>query len=181
MLHVTVNGRQHELAAGLSVLQALDALGVLVPHLCHDERIAPAAVCRLCLVEVAGQPRPIPACATPISDGMVIRTHTEQLEASRRATLTLLARKHPAAVSRLPETPFLRALRHYGLLGELDGASDPALVDDSHPYLHADMSRCIDCFRCVRICGEVQGQFAWMVLYRGEPGARPCPRSRASI
>ncbi len=165
---VTVNGQQRELATGLTVLQALERLGVLVPHLCHDERIAPAAVCRLCLVEVDGQPRPVPACATLLSDGMVIRTHTEQLEAGRRATLTMLARRHPADVVGLPATPFLRALRHYDLEGELRGARDPALQDGSHPYLGVDMSLCIDCFRCVRICSELQGQFAWMVLYRGE-------------
>ncbi len=168
MLRVTINGRQHELAESLTVVQALGALGVELPHLCHDERIAPAAVCRLCLVEVEGEAHPVPACATPLRDGMVIWTRSPRLEADRRTILAMLARRHPADVSRLPETPFLRALRAYGVEGELAGTRDPALVDDSHPYLHVDMSRCIDCYRCVRICNELQGQFTWMVLNRGE-------------
>jgi len=168
MLRVTINDRQHEVAAGLTILQALDAVGVHLPRLCQDDRVAPAAVCRLCLVEVAGEPRPVPACATPLSAGMVIWTHTAQLEESRRAVLVMLARRHPTDVSGLRETPFLRALRAYGVERELGGARDPGLVDDSHPYLHVDMARCIDCFRCVRICNELQGQFVWMVLNRGQ-------------
>jgi formate dehydrogenase major subunit len=168
MLCVTIDGQQHELAAGLTVLQALNALGVEVPQLCHDERVAPAAVCRLCLVEVEGEPHPVPACATPLSNGMAVRTHSRRLEADRRTILAMLARRHPADVSRLPETPFLRVLRAYGVDGELGGTRDPSLVDDSHPYLYADMSRCIDCYRCVRICNELQGQFVWMVLNRGD-------------
>jgi len=168
MIQVTINGQRHELAPGLSILQALGALGVEVPRLCHDDRLVPAAVCRLCLVEIEGLPRPVPACATRLTSGMDIRTHTPRLEEGRRATLGLLARKHPADVALLPETPFLRALRAYGLEHELSGEPDRSLVDDSHPYLHVDMNRCITCLRCARICGELQGQFTWMVLNRGE-------------
>jgi formate dehydrogenase major subunit len=167
MVRVTINGQPSDLAPGLTILQALELLGIHVPHLCHDERIEPAAVCRTCVVEVEGLPRPLPACATRLWEGMSIWTHSPRIEACRRTTLTLLARRHPADVTQLPETPFLRALRTYGLEGEIGGTRDPARVDDSHPYVHVDMSRCIDCFRCVRICNELQGQFAWMVLNRG--------------
>jgi len=163
----TIDGQRIEFEAGLTILQALQGLAIEVPQLCHDERVAPAAVCRLCVVEVEGLPRPVPACATPLLEGMSIWTHPPRIEGYRRTTLSLLARTHPAEVAHLPETPFLRALRSYGLTGELGGASDPSLVDDSHPYLHVDMSRCIYCFRCVRICDELQGQFVWTVLNRG--------------
>jgi len=168
MLGVTIDDRRLEFAPGVTILQALKASGVDVPHLCHDDRVSPAAVCRLCLVELDGIPRPVPACATPLADGMVIRTQTPALEAGRRATLALLARNHPADVTLLPETPFLRAVRAYGADSELRGSHDRSLLDDSHPYLQADMSRCITCFRCVRICAELQGQFVWMVLNRGK-------------
>src|SRR6516165_10624506 len=98
MLGVTIDGWRLEFPPGLTILQALRGSGVDVPHLCHDDRVSPAAVCRLCLVELDGIPRPVPACATPLADGMVIRTQTPALEAGRRATLALLARNHPADV-----------------------------------------------------------------------------------
>jgi formate dehydrogenase major subunit len=94
------------------------------------------------------------------------------LEESRRNVLTLLAASHPAAaVTDFPEKPFHHWLRHYGITppqrdAELHREFAP-FRDDSHPYLHVDMSRCISCYRCVRICAEVQGQFVWHALGRG--------------
>ena len=165
MVHISINGQHHAVAHGRTILDALRAAHVDVPHLCHDDRLAPAAVCRLCLVEVEGDARHVPACATPVSEGMAVWTHTPALEAQRRATLALLASRCPDAGDL---TPFGRALRAYGLERDLRGVRDPDRVDESNPYLRADMSRCILCYRCVRICGELQGQFAWMVLNRGQ-------------
>jgi len=188
MLHVTIDGRPVELPAGATILGALEELGIHVPHLCHDDRLAPAAVCRLCLVEVGGALHPVASCATRLEDGMVIQTHTQRLEEGRRETLELLAQKYPVNVSPSgTESSFLRELRAYNLVpggaapadvapanpsaarkGEEEAASEPYLVDESHPYLRVDMSRCIECFRCERICREVQGQSTWRVVGRGE-------------
>src|SRR5512141_1908987 len=90
-VRVTINGELHEAEPGQSILSLLGEAGVHVPHLCHDPRLAPAAVCRLCLVELAPGSRPVPACATPVAEGMAISTHTEALEAERRMALRLLA------------------------------------------------------------------------------------------
>ena len=150
------------------MLAALDALGIRVPTLCHDERLIASGACRLCLVSIDHASRPVPACATPLADGMVIETHTPELEESRRSMLTMLAWRYPAeAVRNFPDKPFHHWIRHYGLEGELHGAADPRLEDRSHPYLAVDMARCIDCYRCVRICDEVQGQGVWHLRGRG--------------
>jgi formate dehydrogenase major subunit len=193
-----LNGREVLVADGLTLLQAARSAGVDVPTLCHDERLRPAAVCRLCLVRVRGWPHLEPACNTPAADGMDVETHTTEIEQTRRTLLQLLAESYPAeAVERWPEKQFHRWLRAYGVplkgepgivrtaekgqvrKGEGEGAHSPGLpcdplptgppafADQTHPYLAVDMSRCIDCFRCVRICGEVQGQFVWHVLGRG--------------
>ncbi len=168
MLRVVINRRPHELPDGGSVLDALGLVGSQVPTLCHDERLTPSGACRLCLVSVKGLERPVTACTTPLLDGMDIETDTPELEEGRRSLLKLLAWRYPAdAVSHFPEKEFHRYIREYGLTEELRGARDLGLEDRSHPYIAVDMTRCIDCYRCVRICDEVQGQGVWHVLGRG--------------
>jgi formate dehydrogenase major subunit len=128
----------------------------------------PYGACRLCLVEVAGDARPVTACDTEIRAGMDVRTHTETLERLRRTQLRLMAEHYPAAaVVAEPDLPFHRDLRQYGVTPH-DRPARAAWSDDTHPYLGVDMSRCIHCYRCVRICDEVQGQFVWQVWQRGE-------------
>ena len=111
---------------GQTVLDLFRTIGVHVPALCDDPRLVPIGGCRLCLVEIEGQPRPATACTTIAHDGMAISTHTEQLEELRRTQLRLLARQYPPADSEAVSTnPFFRVIRAYGLEGELGGA--PAL------------------------------------------------------
>ncbi len=168
VLRITINGEPSEHRDGGSVLDALRTVGIRVPTLCHDDRLAPSGACRLCLVSIENWPRPVSACTTPLAAGMAIDTHTPELEESRRSLLKLLAWRHPAeAFSRFPEKEFYRWIREYGLEGDLCGVRDPLLEDRSHPYIAVDMSRCIDCYRCVRICDELQGQRVWHVRNRG--------------
>jgi formate dehydrogenase major subunit len=191
MLHLTINGQASEVGEGTTVLQACRAAGIGVPTLCHDDRLKPCAACRLCLVTVQGSVNPVPACSTPVADGMAIETHTLELEESRKATLELLAASYPPRTAeQWPDKQFHRWMKRYGVIpgpasGEssgtvwnsefgLVGSSGPRFTDTTHPYLHVDMTRCIDCFRCVRICDEVQGQFVWHDLGRGA-GTRIVP------
>jgi formate dehydrogenase major subunit len=169
LLQVTINGRARALEEGISVLHALRAAGFDVPSLCHDDRLKPYGGCRLCVVQVQGSPRPVTACTTLLLDGMVIETHSPEIEDCRRTLLRLLAQHYPAdSVNRWPDKEFHRYLRAYGLEGDLARESPSAQLDASHPYIQVDMSRCISCFRCVRICDEVQGQFVWKVWNRGD-------------
>ncbi|HEX8789522.1 MAG TPA: molybdopterin-dependent oxidoreductase, partial [Polyangiaceae bacterium] len=168
-MHIVVDGHPVEVDAGSTLLQALRRVGLDVPTLCHDERIRPQAVCRMCIVEVEGHAHPVPSCSTLVEDGMVVQTASSRVEANRKVTLRLLARRHPPeALRSREEHAFARYLRERTLEGELAGTTDPARIDDSNPYIHVDMSRCITCFRCVRICDELQGQFVWKVWNRGD-------------
>ena len=168
VLHVVIDGAPCEAQEGASILAALQRLGIRVPTLCNDERLAPSGACRSCLVSVKTWSRPVTACTTPLADGMTIETHTPELEEYRRSLLKLLAWRYPAeAVNRFPEKEFHRWIREYELEGELHGAPDPHLEDRSHPYITVDMARCIDCYRCVRICDELQGQRVWHIRDRG--------------
>jgi formate dehydrogenase major subunit len=89
-----LNGEKVEAEAGSTILEAAQQNGVEIPTLCHDPRLKPSAACRLCLVEVEGARGPMPACAAPLTEGMVVRTMTDELVKSRRMALELLLSDH---------------------------------------------------------------------------------------
>jgi formate dehydrogenase major subunit len=166
-VRATVDGVEHDLLAGATILHALAAVGIEMASVCDDVRLAPYGECRLCLVRIDGERQPVIACATPVATGMRIETAPEDLEVIRRGILGMIAAHYPAgAPAAAPDLPFHRLLARYSVeaTGEDD---DPARRDDSHPCIAVDMNRCIDCFRCVRICDELQGQFAWQIIGRG--------------
>lgn len=197
MPRVIINGLRREFPEGTTLLGALRKLGIDIPALCHDDRLAPCGACRLCAVEIRGWPRPATACNTTLAEGMDIQTHSATVEQARRTVLRLLAREHPADAAGLrPAKEFHRWLRHYGITIAGPGRRDPfhgtapepsptgaqalrapewpnglhdgpAYADYSHPYIQVDMSRCITCYRCVRFCREVQGRAVWNAWNRG--------------
>jgi formate dehydrogenase major subunit len=176
MPRALINRSSYELPDGSTILHAIRAAGIRLPALCHDDRLVPMGACRSCLVRVKGCTKLVTACTTPVFDGIEIETDTPDLEAGRRAILEMLARRYPAGPRHcFPDKPFHRELGN----GQLEGGSsspsaDPELQDRSHPYIAVDMARCIDCYRCVRICNELQGQFVWHVRNRGlETRIRP--------
>jgi len=183
MLSVKINDVDHKFALGTTILEAARRVGLDLPTLCSDDRLQPVGGCRLCIVQVQGWSRLTSACTTHLTPGMEIHTHTPELENHRRAVLKLLAHDYPReAVEQAPEKEFHRYLRQYGLVPDSLGleltlgshADNPDCqklnnqVDHSHPYIHVDMSKCVTCFRCVRICSEVQGQFVWRISGRGD-------------
>lgn len=169
MLQVTINDEARFFAEGTTLLQALQASACSVPHPCHDDRLQPYGACRLCLVEVEGEARPVASCAASLRDGMRIHTNTPALLSLRRTNLSLLAGHYPPdAVRTQPEQPFHQLLSSHDIVAGCAKHTRPRFQDDSHPYLGIDMARCINCNRCVRICDEVQGQFVWQTWQRGE-------------
>ncbi|MBI5451010.1 MAG: formate dehydrogenase subunit alpha [Gammaproteobacteria bacterium] len=180
MPRITINGKVCDATAGQTVLEAARAVGITIPTLCHDERLAPSASCRMCLVQIEGARQPLTACNTPVSDGMVIDTCPADLEDERRALLDWLAHHYPAdAVDRFPAKPLHRLLREYGITART--APDTARHDDSHPLIAVDMQRCVLCYRCVQICDTLQGQLVWHAVGRGDethivPGRAPSLR-----
>src|ERR1019366_602388 len=153
MLQVTINGQSHQLMEGLTINEALRQIGVEIPTLCHDDRIDPYGSCRPNAL--------VTACNTQIRDGMEIQTHSPAVEGVRKTLFGLLAANYPAeAVAAFPDKQFHRYLKQYGVKA---GGSRT-----SPPYINVDMSQCVTCYRCVRICEEVQGQFVWKAWNRGD-------------
>jgi len=168
VLRVTIDGTRHVVAGQPSILDAAGSVGVEIPTVCHDPRLAPTGACRVCLVHVDGSDRPVAACTTPATDGMVVVTETPELRRLRADLLRMLAREDagPPAGSTPVDSAFDLLLHRHGVASD-ERSRHPRSVDVSHPYIAVDMDRCILCFRCVRICADVQGQFTWRVWGRG--------------
>ncbi|GAB3754922.1 formate dehydrogenase subunit alpha [Lysobacter olei] len=168
-LKVVIDGAEHAFPPGLTVLQALATLGIELPTLCHDSRLAPIGQCWSCAVEMSpGSGLPFhnrTACHEPLTDGCEIRSSSAALAGFRHHLLEQLAdRAAPAELQRFPDKPLHRELLHHGIAAR---ASAQGPLDTSHPYIRVDMSRCIGCRRCVRICDDLQGESVWHVLGRG--------------
>jgi formate dehydrogenase major subunit len=180
VVRVTVNGVGHEVPDGSNILAGLRGIDIDVPALCDDPRLTPVGACRVCVVDVAGHDRPVAACTTPVEDAMEIETHSPRVEGLRRELLRMLASDYPRdAVDAAPTKPFHALLERYGVRAAVaPGAHIPR--DDAHPYIRVDMNQCITCFRCVRICEDVQGQFTWRVWNRGSD-TRIVPDSHSTL
>ncbi|MCC6561691.1 MAG: formate dehydrogenase subunit alpha [Xanthomonadales bacterium] len=170
-IRAVIDGVAHEFPSGLSVLEALRSIGVELPTLCHDPRLEPAGQCWACSVDIANAPgeafRTRPSCREPLRDGSSIRSTHAALDSFRHDLIgQLAARVAPDEQARFPDKALHRLLREHGIAGSAP-ASPPASIDTSHPYIRVDMSRCIACSRCVRICEEVQGESIWHVFGRG--------------
>jgi formate dehydrogenase major subunit len=169
VIKAKINGIERDFPKGISILQAASVVGIDIPTLCNDERLKPVGACRMCLVLVNGYSREVASCTTELAEGMEVETHGSSIEEARKWNLRMLAQKYPAAAfSEFPEKPFHRLASTYGLTtADFEGANRYA-VDDTHTYISVDMSRCIECLSCVRICSDLQGQFVWQVIGRGE-------------
>lgn len=167
MNQVIINGKDYVFEEGQTILTVLRQNGLDVPALCHDERLLPTAVCRLCLVKVKGSDSWLPSCRTKLTPAMEIETHLPEIELYRKDILKMLAENYPAsAITENPEKEFHQWLHHYNIANRAE--SDHSNIDASHPFIQVDMSRCINCNRCVRICDELQGQFVWHIINIGE-------------
>ncbi len=166
MAKITINGVEKTVPEGISVLKAVRFGGGNLPTICYDARLRPIDECRMCVVEVEGVPHPVTACTIPVKEGMNIVTDSPALEETRREMLDMQARHYPAeAVGKYPEEPFHQLLNRYRI--ECGSELLTEEVDESHPYIRADWSRCIRCYKCVRVCDEVQGRSVWHVVGRG--------------
>jgi formate dehydrogenase major subunit len=177
MLRIKIDGAPVEVPEGSTALEALRQVGLEVPTACNDFRLEPSGACRLCLVNLKGQSRLVASCSYAVREGDDIEVDTTELRDYRRASLKMMSRDYPAEyVDALPEKPFHQWLRDYGLADELQSHPNGRRIDASNPYFRFDPQACIECYRCVRICDEVQGSFVWGILDRGM-GVRVAPDS----
>src|SRR5512147_3168914 len=178
MPRITVDDVEIEVPAGRTLLQALDDLGLLmsgveIPHYCWHPKLSIDGSCRLCQVEIEGQPKLQIACNTPVADGMVIRTETERVRRAREGVMELLLVNHPLdcpICDQAGECKLQDYAYEYGIVESRTREPRRALKKavDLGPTVVFDQERCILCRRCVRFCHEVSKTDELKVLGRGD-------------
>ncbi len=168
---LTIDGKQISAEEGASVLQAASEAGITIPTLCHLEGVYDVGACRLCLIEVKGIPKLLPACTTKVAEGMEVSTDSERLRKYRRMTLELLfaERNHVCAVCVANGHCELQTLAYsLGMDHVRYDYNFPKWgVDTTHRLFGMDHNRCILCARCVRTCWHVEGAGTKNVAGRG--------------
>jgi bidirectional [NiFe] hydrogenase diaphorase subunit len=168
---LTIDGKQTTASEGTTLLQAAQDAGIKIPTLCHMEGIYDVGACRLCLVEIVGTPKLLPACTTVVAEGMDVRTDSERLRQYRRMILELLfaERNHVCAVCVSNGHCELQALAcNHGMDHVRYDYCFPAWeVDVTHRLYGMDHNRCVLCTRCVRVCWHIEGAGTKNVSGRG--------------
>jgi bidirectional [NiFe] hydrogenase diaphorase subunit len=181
-ISVRIDGEYIKARDDQTILEAALANGKSIPALCYMKGLSAVGACRLCVVEVSGVNRLLPACTTPVEDGMAVTTSSGRLQDYRRMALELLfaERNHVCSVCVSNTHCELQALgRRLGVTSVRYPYSFPTLpVDTSHPRFVLDHNRCVLCTRCVRVCGEVEGARVWEVSARGVQSLIVCELNR---
>ncbi|MFN5167623.1 MAG: NADH-quinone oxidoreductase subunit NuoG, partial [Pseudomonadota bacterium] len=173
MAEIDLDGRKVTVPDGSMVMHAADAAGVYIPHFCYHKKLSIAANCRMCLVDIEKMPKPMPACATPVTNGMVVRTKSDKAVKAQQSVMEFLLINHPLdcpICDQGGECQLQDLAVGYG-----KGAS--RYQEEKRVVFHKDvgplismeeMSRCIHCTRCVRFGQEVAGVMELGMIHRGE-------------
>jgi bidirectional [NiFe] hydrogenase diaphorase subunit len=172
---LTIDGVDIAIEEGATLLKAAKEAGVHIPTLCHLEGVSEVGACRLCLVEIEGINKLLPACVTEVSEGMKVHTNTEKLQEYRRMAVEMLFSEgnHICAVCVVNGNC---ELQNVAIEVGMDHSRFPYRfpdrdIDVSHDRFGIDHNRCILCTRCVRVCDEIEGAHVWDVSGRG-PASR---------
>ena len=173
MIEIELDGQKVEVPEGSMVMHAADQAGTYIPHFCYHKKLSIAANCRMCLVDVEKAPKPMPACATPVTQGMIVRTKSAKATQAQKSVMEFLLINHPL------DCPICDQGGECQLqdLAVGYGASTTRYNEEKRVVFHknvgplismAEMSRCIHCTRCVRFGQEVAGVMELGMIHRGE-------------
>ncbi len=173
MVEIELDGKKVSVPEGSMVMHAADKAGTYIPHFCYHKKLSIAANCRMCLVEVEKAPKPMPACATPVTQGMVVRTQSDKAVQAQKGVMEFLLINHPL------DCPICDQGGECQLqdLAVGYGGSSSRYTEEKRVVFHKDagplvameeMTRCIHCTRCVRFGQEVAGVMELGMLHRGE-------------
>ena len=172
-IEIQIDGRKVEVPEGSMVMHAADKADIYIPHFCYHKKLSIAANCRMCLVDVEKAPKPMPACATPVTNGMIVRTKSDKAVKAQESVMEFLLINHPL------DCPICDQGGECQLqdLAVGYGNSASRYQEEKRVVLHKDvgpllsleeMSRCIHCTRCVRFGQEVGGVMELGMIHRGE-------------
>ena len=173
MVEIEIDGKKVEVKEGSMVMDAANQLGTYIPHFCFHKKLSIAANCRMCLVEVEKAPKPLPACATPVTPGMIVRTHSEKAVRAQKDVMQFLLLNHPLdcpICDQGGECQLQDLAVGYGPSASRYHEEKRVVhAKDVGPLISMkEMSRCIHCTRCVRFGQEIAGVMEFGMLGRGE-------------
>lgn len=173
LVELEINGRKVSVPAGSVVIQATEAAGIYVPHFCYHKKLSIAANCRMCLVDIEKAPKPMPACATPVAPGMIVRTRSEKALSAQQAVMEFLLINHPLdcpVCDQGGECQLQDLAVGYGNSGtRFVEEKRVVLPKEVGPLISMEeMTRCIHCTRCVRFGQEIAGVMELGMINRGE-------------
>ncbi|MDR3221298.1 MAG: NADH-quinone oxidoreductase subunit NuoG [Candidatus Accumulibacter sp.] len=162
MLDIEIDGKQLQVPPGSTIMDAARALGAYIPHFCYHKKLSIAANCRMCLVQVEKAPKPMPACATPVTNGMKVFTHSELAVAAQKGVIEFLLINHPLDCPICDQGGECQlqdlAVGYGGTASRYKEVKHVVLPKDVGPLISMrEMSRCIHCTRCVRFGQEIAG------------------------
>lgn len=169
---IEVDGQVLEAQAGVMLIEVTDAAGITVPRFCYHKKLSVSANCRMCLVDVANMAKPLPACATPVMDGMKVQTRSPKALAAQQGTMEFLLINHPLdcpICDQGGECELQDVAIAYGRDSSRFQEKKRVVKDeDLGPLIATDMTRCIHCTRCVRFGSEIAGIREMGATGRGE-------------
>ena len=169
---IEIDGQPLVVPKGSMIIQAADKAGIAIPRFCYHDKLSVAANCRMCLVEVEKMPKPAPACATPVGDGMKIFTRSEKALGSQRNVMEFLLVNHPLdcpVCDQGGECELQDVSMGYGRsVSRYVDRKRSVADEDIGPLVATEMTRCIQCTRCVRFTAEIAGTYELGGMYRGE-------------
>ncbi|WP_028452300.1 NADH-quinone oxidoreductase subunit NuoG [Chitinilyticum aquatile] len=172
MLEIEIDGKKLTVPSGSTVMDAANSIGVHIPHFCYHKKLSIAANCRMCLVQVEKAPKPLPACATPVTDGMKVFTHSDQAVTAQKGVMEFLLINHPLdcpICDQGGECQLQDLAVGYGQSGSRYQEEKRVVANkDLGPLISTDMTRCIHCSRCVRFTEEIAGYQELGMANRGE-------------
>ncbi len=169
---ITINGREIEAQPGQMLIDVADANHITIPRFCYHKKLSVAANCRMCLVEVEKAPKPLPACATPVNDGMVVKTKSANAVAAQKSTMEFLLINHPLDCPICDQGGECElqdvAMGFGGDVSEYTESKRVVCDPDIGPLIATELTRCILCTRCVRFGEEIAGLPELGATGRGE-------------
>ena len=173
MIEINLDGQQVSVPEGSMVMHAAEAAGTYIPHFCYHKKLSIAANCRMCLVDVEKAPKPMPACATPVTNGMIVRTRSEKAIKAQQSVMEFLLINHPLDCPICDQGGECQlqdlAVGYGGSSSRYEEEKRVVLHKDVGPLISMEeMSRCIHCTRCVRFGQEIAGVMELGMLHRGE-------------
>ncbi len=173
MVEIELDGKKVEVPPGSMVMDAANKLGTYIPHFCYHKKLSIAANCRMCLVEVEKAPKPLPACATPVAQGMIVRTHSDKAVQAQKSVMEFLLINHPLdcpICDQGGECQLQDLAVGYGKSqSRYEEEKRVVPPKEAGPLISMEeMTRCIQCTRCVRFGQEVAGVMEFGMLGRGE-------------